>query len=180
MPSSGIGSKLIDLGGGAQPAAATKTYWFYANDTSTAITPIIHGANATNTFLTNNNLGTRTFEYNPDSKANLWNPATNKFDFSSLKIGDIVDIRVDLVIDHNGAQEVNLVMDLAEGEPSPYTLNVSHDYYKTASLGITVTAQFKLPFIGQETVDGGARLRLTSKASASIVVEGWYYEVTQV
>tara|TARA_R110000787_G_scaffold92994_1_gene195195 strand:+ start:1424 stop:1963 length:540 start_codon:yes stop_codon:yes gene_type:complete len=162
------------------PAAATKTYWFYVADSATASSPIVHGAGSTTTFLTNNNLGSRTFEYNPDSNANLWNPATNKFDFSSLKIGDIIDLRIDLVIDHAAAQEINIVMDLAEGESFPYTLNVAHDYYKTAATGVTVTAQFKLPFIGQSTVDGGARLRLTSIAAASIVVEGWYLEVTEV
>ena len=162
------------------PAAATKTYWFYAADSATASAPIVHGAGSATTFLTNNNLGSRTFVYNPDSNPNLWNPSTNKFDFSSLKIGDIVDLRIDLVIDHAAAQELNIVMDLAEGESAPYTLNITHDYYKTASTNVTVTAQFKLPFIGQETVDGSARIRFTSIAAASIVVEGWFYEITQV
>ena len=163
----------------AVPAAATKTYWFYANDTATAITPIVHGAGSATTFLTNNNLGARTSAYNPEANANLWNPATNKFDFSSLKIGDIVDFRIDIVIDHAAAQELNIVFDLSEGA-GPYTLNIAHKYYKTASTNVTVTAQFKLPMISQDTIDNSARIRLTSIAAASIVVEGWYYEVTEV
>jgi len=163
---------------------ATKTYWFYANDTATnpadGGTKITHAAGSATTFLTNDNLGTRTFAYNPESNANLWNPSTNKFDFSSLKIGDIVDFRIDLVIDHAAAQEINLVFDLAEGAVSPYTLNITHDYYKTASTDVVVTAQFKLPMISQDTIDNSARIRFTSIAAASIVVEGWFYEVTEV
>jgi hypothetical protein len=163
---------------------ANKAYWFYANDTATnpfnGGTKITHGAGSTTTFLTNNNLGTRTFAYNPESKDNLWNPATNRFDFSSLKIGDIVDFRVDLVIDHAAAQEINLVFDLAEGSASPYTLNINHDYYVTATNNVTVTAQFKLPLISQDTVDNSARIRFKSIAAATIVVEGWLYQVTEV
>jgi hypothetical protein len=167
-----------------QPAAATKTYWFYANDTGTnpsdGGTKITHGAGSTTTFLTNNALGTRTFVYNPDSNPNLWNPSTNKFDFSSLKIGDIVDFRIDITVDHAAAQELNIVFDLAEGATSPYTLNIAHKYYKTANTDVVITAQFKLPMISQDTIDNSARIRLISIAAANIVVEGWYYEVTEV
>jgi hypothetical protein len=181
-----IRNKLLEdiLSSTVQPAAATKTYWFYANDTATnpadGGTKITHGAGSATTFLTNNNLGTRTFVYNPDGNANLWNPSTNKFDFSSLKIGDIVDFRIDIVIDHAAAQELNLVFDLAEGAASPYTLNIAHDYYKTADTSVVVTAQFKLPMISQDTIDNSARIRLTSIAAADIVVEGFYYEITEV
>mgnify|MGYP003654473430 CR=1 FL=1 len=183
MPSAGIGSKVVSLGG-AQPAGLTETYWFYANDTGTnpadGGTKITHGAGSTTTFLTNNNLGSRTFEYNPSSKDNLWNPVTNSFDFSSLKVGDVVNFRVDIVIDHAAAQELNLVFDLAEGAVSPYTLNIGHRYYKTADTGVTVTAHFELPMISQDTIDNSARIRFTSIAAASILVEGWYYRVTEV
>jgi hypothetical protein len=158
----------------------TKTYWFYSNDTATPTTPIVHGAGSATTYLTNDNLGTRTFEYNPEANTNLWNPTTNKLDLTSLKIGDIVNFRVDIVIDHAAAQEINLVMDLAEGHADAYTLNVNHSYFKTANTNVTVTAHFKLPIISQSTVNNSARLRFTSIAAASIVVEGWYYEITEV
>jgi hypothetical protein len=175
---------LLKAAQAAAPAGTTKTYWFYSNDTGTnpadGGTKITHGAGSATTFLTNNNLGTRTFAYNPTSNTNLWNPSTNKFDFSSLKIGDVVDFRIDIVIDHAAAQELNIVMDLAEGAASPYTLNIGHRYYKTASTGITVTAHFKLPMISQPTIDNSARIRFESIAAASILVEGWYYEVTEV
>jgi hypothetical protein len=164
--------------------AAPEIYWFYSNDTATnpaaGGTKITHGAGSTTTFLTNNALGTRTQSFNPNSKDDLWNSSTNKFDFSSLKINDIIDFRIDLVIDHAAAQELNLVFDLAEGSAAPYTLNITHDYYKTAANSVTVTAQFNLPMISQDTVDNPARIRFTSIAAASIIVEGWYYKVISV
>ena len=180
-------SKEMALAKAAQaavPVGSTETYWFYANDTGTnpadGGTKITHGAGSATTFLTNNNLGSRTFEYNPNSNDNLWDPSTNKFDFSSLKVGDVVDFRIDIVIDHAAAQELNIVFDLAEGAAAPYTLNIGHRYYKTASTGITVTAHFKLPMISQDTIDNSARIRFESIAAASIVVEGWYYQITEV
>jgi len=168
---------LAASGGGGGFA---KVYHFYDNDTATATTPISHGAASATTFLTNDAIGVGNRVYNPDSKAKLWNSTTQKFDFSSLKLGDVVSFRFDLTISHGGAQEVNLKMSLAEGATFPYELNVSHDYYKTASTGVTVTAEFKLPLTSQPTLDNPARIRFASLTAATIQVNGFYYEVTEV
>ena len=160
--------------------SSTKTYWFYPADSATAATPITHGAGSTTTFLTNNALGGRTTSYNPNSNSNLWNASTNKFDFSSLKIGDIVEFRVDLLVDHAAAQELNVVIDVAEGGIAPYSLNVNHAYYKTASTNVPITAMFRLYIGNDDTKDNSARFRLTSLAAASVVVEGWLVQVTSV
>tara|TARA_R110000822_G_scaffold6947_8_gene28984 strand:- start:1231 stop:1797 length:567 start_codon:yes stop_codon:yes gene_type:complete len=159
---------------------ATRTYWFYPSDSATASSPIAHSAGSNSTFLTNNALGAITASFNPDSNSNLWNPSTNKFDFSSLKIGDIVEFRVDLLVDHGAAQEITIVADVAEGGTSPYTLNVNHDYYKTASTGVPVTAMFRLYIGNDDTKDNSARFRLVSLEAASVVVEGWLVQVTSV
>ena len=159
----------------------TQTYWFYPADTATAATPIVHGAGSSTTYLTNNAASSsRTAAYNPNSKSNLWNPTTNKFDFTSLKIGDIVEFRVDLLIDHAAAQELNVVIDVAEGTATPYTLNVNHAYYKTASTNVPVTAMFRLYIGNSETKNGSARFRIQSLAAANVVVEGWLVQVTSV
>jgi hypothetical protein len=159
---------------------STRTYWFYPADTATAATPITHSAGATNTYLTNNALAARTTSFNPDSNDNLWNPSTNKFDFSSLKIGDIVEFRVDLLVNHGAAQELNVVIDVAEGTATPYTLNVNHAYYKTASTNVPITAMFRLYIGNTDTRDYSSRFRLVSVDAASIVVEGWLVQVTSV
>tara|TARA_R110000772_G_scaffold204975_3_gene315252 strand:+ start:4457 stop:5122 length:666 start_codon:yes stop_codon:yes gene_type:complete len=158
----------------------TKTYWFDANDTATTSSPISHTAAATNTYLTNNAIGSSTTSYNPDSKDALWNPATNKFDFTSLKIGDTVFFRVDIDLTNAAAQEVDLFISLAEGSAAPYEKNMGHRYYKTASSLANDTEQFEI-YIGDEnTRTGGARFRFGSVDAATIVVNGWYYRITEV
>jgi hypothetical protein len=158
----------------------TKTYWFDANDTATAVTPITHGAGATNTYLTNNALGSFTNSYNPDSKDALWNPSTNLFDFTSLKIGDTVKFRVDINLSNSAAQEVDLFMSIAEGSAGPYEKNMNHSYYKTASTLANDTVLFEIYIGDQNTLTGSARFRFASVAAATIVVNGWFYKITSV
>ena len=158
----------------------TKTYWFNASDTATSASPITHGAGATNTYLTNDALGAQTTSYNPDSNSVLWDPSTGKFDFTSLKIGDLVKFRIDLTISNAAAQEIDLFMSLAEGQVTPYELNMDHSYYKTASTSEPLTAIFEV-YIGNEiTRNGGARFRFSSIAAATIIVSGWFYKITVV
>lgn len=163
----------------ASIAGFTKTHWFYDNDTATAATPITHAGGATGTYLTNNSVGSDTTSYNPNSKPNLWNAATNKFDFSSLKIGDIVNFRVDLFIDNAAAQEVNLIISLGEGVGA-YELPAGHNYYKTAATGTSVNFDFQLYIGGESTRTGSARFRFESVAAANITVRGWLTTATVV
>ena len=158
----------------------TQTYWFNASDVGTASSPITHGAGSSTTFLTNDAAGSETTSYNPTSKSTLWDTSTNKFDFTSLKIGDTIEFRMDVDIANAAAQEINLVMDLAEGTATPYTLNVNHTYFKTASAGDQITAMFRVYIGNEETRTGSARFRLTSIAATTIIVNGWFYQITSV
>jgi hypothetical protein len=159
----------------------TKTYWFDANDTATTATPITHTGGATTTYLTNNALGSFTNSYNPDTKDALWNPSTNKFDFTSLKIGDTIEMRSDIEVDTSAAnQELDLLISIAEGTASPYELNITHSYYKSISTGNKITFLFRV-YIGDEvTRTGGARFRFSSANNATIKVNGWFYQITAV
>jgi hypothetical protein len=173
-------SVLANTNAIAEITGFTKTYWFDANDSGTASSPISHGAGASDTYLTNNASGTSTTEYNPDSKNALWDPLTQKFNFTSLKIGDTIEIRLDINLTNAAAQEVDLFMSLAEGSAGPYELNINHSYYKTASTLANDTALFRI-YIGDEnTRTGGARFRFASVAAATIVVNGWFYQITEV
>lgn len=170
---------LIAIPGGSS-TGFTKTYWFNANDVATTTTPITHGAGSATTFLTNDAAGPETAAYNPNSKANLWNPSTNKFDFTSLKIGDTIEFRIDVSIANAAAQEINLLISTAEGTATPRTRNVNHTYFKTASTGDQITAMYRLYIDDEDVRTGGARLRLTSIAATTIVVNGWFYQITEV
>ena len=157
----------------------TETYWFDANDTATGTTPILHTGAATNTYLTNDAVGGNTTSYNPNSKDVLWKPATNKFDFTSLKIGDVVNFRLDIEFNNAAAQEVDLIISLAEGI-APYEKHMAHLYYKTAATGTPITAPFEIYIGDAATRDGGCRFRFSSAVAASIRVNGWYYRITEV
>jgi hypothetical protein len=176
------GSQMATRNNAAKDLAerATQTYWFNAGDVGTTASPITHGANSTTTFLTNDGASSSTTSYNPDSKAALWNTATNKFDFTSLKIGDTVEFRIDIVIANAAAQEINLVMDIGEGVGGAYSLNVNHTYFKTASSGDQITAMFRIYMGDEVTRANPARFRLTSIAATTIVVNGWFYQITDV
>jgi hypothetical protein len=175
---SALNSMLAELY--TREASFTKTYWFDANDAATTTTPITHGAGSTTTFLTNDGAGPSTNSYNPDSKAALWNTSTNKFDFTSLKIGDTVYFRVDINLTNSAAQEVDLIISLAEGSGAPYEKNMGHRYFKTAGTLANDTEQFEI-YIGDEaTRTGSARFRFESLDPATIVVNGWFYKITSV
>ena len=165
---------------GGAGSGFTKTYWFDANDVGTTAAPIVHTGTATGTYLTNDAAGSGTTSYNPNSKDTLWNPGTNKFDFTSLKIGDTIELRIDITITNAAAQEINLLMSLAEGSGSPYELNISHAYYKTASSGEQITALFRIYMGDPGTEAGGSRFRIASTDNATIKVNGWFYSVTEV
>ena len=178
-----IRNKLLEdilAASGGAGSGFTKTYWFDASDAGTTSTPITHGAGSATTFLTNDGAASTTTSYNPNTNAALWNTGTNKFDFSSLKIGDTIEFRIDISIANGAAQEINIVMDLAEGTAAPYSLNVNHTYFKTASAGDQITAMFRVYIGNEETRTGSARFRLTSIAATTIVVNGWFYQITEV
>ena len=164
----------------AETANFTKTYWFDDADSLTDVTPISHTGGAT-TYLTNNSLGSSTTSYNPEANAKLWNQTTGKFDFTSLKIGDIVEIRGDISVTTTAVnQEIDILFSLAEGTVGPYELNINHACYKVASSGNAVTFMFRI-YIGSEaTRTGGARFAFESADNATIVVNGWFYSITEV
>tara|TARA_R110000744_G_scaffold62206_4_gene128388 strand:+ start:1739 stop:2248 length:510 start_codon:yes stop_codon:yes gene_type:complete len=155
----------------------TKTYWFVTGNTLPAIS---HIGSATDTYLTNNGLGSDTDEYNPDSKSVLWNPSTNKFDFTSLKIGDVVNITGRLLFDNLAAQEVDMFISAAEGTASAHSHQINHSYYKTAALAAGLTFTYPLVIRNSNEVSGGARFRFASVQNASLSVDLWTAVVTSV
>ena len=180
MPSTNalLQSILAASGGGA--TGFSKTYHFDASDAATATTPITHIGAAADTYLTNDNLGPNSNAYNPDSKDILWKTGTNKFDFTSLKIGDVVFFRVDLEFSNAAAQETDIYISLAEGQTGAYEKLMVHDYHKTAAVDTGLTTSFEMYIGNSITKNGGGRFRFASPVGSSIKVLGWYYRITSV
>ena len=152
--------------------------WFDYNDLTTHTTPIAY---TTGTIaITNDGLGAfsqNTFK--PRGVTNLWNVATNKFNFSECEIGNEIVLRVDLLVTTlTPNQEVNLNLTFDIGG-SPYSLNVCDVQFKTAKqYNIVRYARF---YIGNEgTKNNPTELTFTSDGGATIIVNGFYVSLTKI
>lgn len=150
--------------------------WQDFNDTTTQTTPINLTTAGVYYHLTNDGLGTySTQEYRIPDHTYIFNTSTNYFDFSSLHVGDTVDIRVDLSIDNNSSNtEYLLNMDFAVGGLYPYSLLANRTYLKTNAVHHVVSS-FSF-YIGNEmTRDYPAKLSLSSDSNSNVVtVNGWF------
>lgn len=113
----------------------------------------------------------------PPGVGSLWNPLTSQFNFSTLKIGSTVDIRMDATINTtalNQAWKVELA--LAVGTPSEYTIEFSSGI--RLFTGASQITRFNGIYIGNsETRDNPAELRIVSNNNATVQVSGWYVRV---
>jgi hypothetical protein len=153
----------------------SRTYWFVTRSNAAAIS---HTAGATDTYLTNN--ANTIKSYNPNSKANLWDPSTNKFDLSNNKIGDVVTFISRCEFDNLAAQEVNMFISVAEGTSTAHEHQINHSYYKTAAGGTGISFEYTMTIEDADERDGGARFRFASVQAASITVNNFTTVVTEV
>lgn len=152
--------------------------WYDYNDLATQTTaiPLTAGVKAD---LTNDTLGVNTQTGFGFDGVNLWNPGTNRFNFTGLTIGDIMSTRFDLtVITTNANTAVLMEVEFATGTGSAFTLaviqqtnfKVAGTYQLTRDIGW---------YIGSALVrDNPARVRfLSDTAGASVRVNGWFSRV---
>lgn len=158
-------------------AAGTLSGFQDWNDTATATTPI--ALSGTPAELTNDGLGTFTnTAYAVNGHGNIWDASTNRFDFSSLKLGDSVDIRPDVTVTTTGPnRNISMSIELAIGG-SAYTLNIDERAFKTA--GVHQIVRWYGIYMGDNnTRNNPARLTMTSDGTGdSVVVNGWYVRTT--
>lgn len=154
--------------------------WFDDNDLTTQAVPISHSGGATDTYLTNDSSGAYTNQYNPGGYPRIWDSSNNQFDFSHLKIGDVITFRVDLSLTTSANnQEFDIVMDLAIGGAAPYTLHFYTGEYK--NLGTYGATFYNEIYIGNtDTLNYPAKFRFESVDNASIKVNGWFTKVITV
>ena len=178
--SASSGQILIANGTGSatfeDPAFTTTAmgFWDY-NDTATASTPIPLTLADTEYQLTNNGLGTNTLKtYRLASITEIFNTSTNFFQFTSLQLGDVVDMRVDLEVTTTSANNVvEILMEFGIGS-TPYKLTFEQRYFKNAAAHkMVVPVSF---YIGNAvTLNNPARLLVKNDTVGSTVkVNGWY------
>ena len=154
--------------------------WYDYNDVTTATTPIALTTPGTFYTLTNDGAGVNTnITYGITGITNIWNTATNRFDFSGLDIGDTLEIRADIDITTTSANTAgNLVLELATGTGNEIDIPlINNNNVKTAS---TVHYVANVGFyIGSALVrDNPARIKASADtAGATVKVRGWYIRV---
>jgi len=147
------------------------------NDLATTASPI-NPSTDTWTSLTNDGNGVNTnTTYGIADIPNIWNTTSDVFDFSTLSLGDSVDIRLDLSVTTTAnSQEVLVDMFLGTGGSTYQVPFINPTQYKTT--GVQRIVAFNSVYMGDSnTKDNSATLQIKSDASSSVVVNGWYVRV---
>lgn len=153
---------------------------FDYNDAATATTPISVTGGAGFVILTNDELGPFTNKtYAPDGVTDIWNASTNRFDWTQLKLGDMVDIRIDLEITTsapNTGVEVSLAM--AYGDAGQYEIPFFNSQYKNAAA--YNLNRFNGVYMGDTlTLSNPAVFRIKADANCTVLVRGWYCKIVR-
>lgn len=146
------------------------------NDLATVTTPI-SVTGGTPVYLTNDGLGAFTNKaYLPQGVTDVWDASINSFDFTELKVGDMLDIRLEVDITTTAPnQEVLIDLELAQGG-STYTIPFSDVTQKTT--GLHRLNRFNGIYMGDtNTLDNPAKFKLSSPDNCSVTVLGWYCKI---
>lgn len=152
---------------------------FQVADLATATVPVAIPGTGVFTQLTNDGEGAQTSNANaPNGVTELWDVVNDEFDFSQLKIGDQITIRVDMIVDVltvNTDIELELAFFTA-GPILEFKLNWYSAAYKTTGLKpisatsiVTVDAAFLLTTVAQ--------FRMKADKACNVEVIGWDYLV---
>ena len=128
--------------------------------------------------LTNDEAGSFTNKtYLPTGVTDVWDTGTGLFDWSELKLGDMVDIRIDLFLTTTSVNtSVNVDLNLGTGAGSYVIPFVTDNDYKAA--GSHEIIVYNGIYMGDaNTLDNGGYFTMTSDKNASIIVNGWYCKI---
>lgn len=160
-----IGEKAFLIRGG----------FFDYNDLATQSTPINVPGDLSDVDLPNDGLGAFTNKnFPPPNVTELWNAGNGVFDWAELKLGDTVDIRLDLSVTTTAPNQLVIVdLLLAIGSGGDYRINYIRDTFKTVGEKQVIT--FEGIYMGDlNTLNFPAKFNIRSDAAATVKVNGWY------
>jgi len=152
--------------------------YFDHNDLATQTTPITL-TSGVNIKLTNDTLGAFTdLTQAPYGVSNIWNSTTNQFDFSSLDVGDTLDLRVDCFLTTTGTNKTyKIFLKLGIGTASEYTTLVGSGELKAAVTNENIVKEIGF-YLGSEDIKNyPAELYVLVDTTGSIKVNGWYTRI---
>lgn len=146
------------------------------NDSTTAGTPISLSAGVP-TVLTNDGAGAFTNKtYLPTGVTDVWDEV-DSFDWSDLEVGDMLDIRMDIVLT-TGSPNTTVEVDLHLGTGgSAYTVPFVTDAdFKDA--GTHTINKYNGIYMGDtNTLNNGGQFKITCDKNSTVVVNGWYVKI---
>ena len=174
--------RVLSANGDGTATFKSKIGWWDYNDTATAGTPIALTLANTYYDLTNNALGANTnTAYRLSTVANIWNTGTNRFDFTGLALGDVVEVRIDIDVTTTSANTaIRVDLELGVGQPGAFILPIVLPInIKTASTNkIVMSRKF---YVGSSLIkDNPARIRAQADTTgATVRVNGWFVDVVK-
>lgn len=119
-------------------------------------------------------------EYLPLGVSGLWNSTTSQFDFSSLEVGDMVDIRIDGSLTNSGFNE-SFALNLHVGIGSPGEFVLPFASGNRLFAGTAVVSRYNGIFIGSDNAKNfPAELRVVTTDAASGFLIDMYVKVLKV
>ena len=146
------------------------------NDLATATTAISL-TGVTPVYLTNDAAGPFTNEaYLPDGVTSIWDEVAGEFDFTQLKLGDMIDLRVAIQVTTTAPnQEIYLDLELGIGG-SAYTIPFI-DVVEKAAEPHEISI-FNGVYMGDtNTLNNPAKFKVSSAEDLTVVVYGWYCKI---
>lgn len=148
-------------------------------DSATSSTPITLTSPGTAYKLTNNGLGAQSLStYQIPEISTIWNTSTNNFAFSTLPLGTVIELRIDIEVSSVPANtNLNLYLSLGTGGGA-YQINIDDIYCKNSgTYKITRNVHF---YIGNaNTKDNPGSLWIKSdNGSPTVKVNGWFVKAS--
>lgn len=183
IPSSGLWSVLAGLlnTNFTELYQAVRSGIYDYNDATTSTTPISIAVADTWYRLTNDGAGAFTNKaYAFPDIADIWDTVNDEFDFSSLSLGDTVDIRLDVEVTSTALnQDFDIDLVLAVGTGGQYRIPfiVEQQFKATGSRQLI---RFNSIYMGDaNSRDNPAYFEIRSSDPGSVKVNGWYVRVNR-
>lgn len=176
IPSSGLWGAIAALLNGNFNDLKERMGWADYNDVATIASPVALTVANTNYELTNDGAGSNTNkDHIPVGHGEIWDATTDRLDFSSLKVGDIVTIRGDITFHSSGANRaVQLAIELGTGSGTEVLLPVAAGQFKTAG-DHQIVGLYSF-YIGAAFIQSNpARILAQSDGTGdTVTVNGWF------
>lgn len=176
IPGAGLWGAIASLLNGNFNDLKERMGWADYNDVATIASPIALTLADTDYKLTNDGAGANTrSDFQITAHGDIWDVVADQFNFSSLKVGDLVTIRSDITMHSSGpTRDFRTTLVLGVGSGTEVELPVAVHSFKTAGdHRRTVIAEF---YIGAAFVQTNpAELRIQSDNTGdTVTVTGWF------